>query len=229
MHEAYVCDIRTSVDPSNNVPVRAILSTADLPSGESSSRPQRAGCSKAVNYLHHAARTYCERGLPITLCRPGSNEPFGTEQPHHTWTMRSIDSLFAIHATANVGLLLGPSTGLVCIVCDGEAAEEKFNELFAGDVIHTPTWRSKRRLHRLFKWHPALEQLGKNMIVFGDDGAKLDVLIESATPTLLPPSWSGGVRLEWVMGQALAPATLPDSVLKKLGCVLVNDYCFVTK
>jgi hypothetical protein len=182
-----------------------------------------------VNYLHQAARTSCELGLPITLCRPASIEPFGTEQPNPTWTNRSIDSLFAIHATANVGLVLGPKSGLVRIVCDGEAADEAFYELFDGDVSDTLTWRSKRGLHRLFKWHPALAQFGKNKVVFGDDGVKLEVLSESATQTLLPPSWSGGVRLEWVMRPALASATLPDSVLNKLGCIVFNDYCFVTK
>ena len=70
------------------------------------------------------------------------------------------------------------------------------------------------------RWHPALEQLGKNKLVVGSDGAKLEILIGPHIQTLLPPSWADGVQREWVLGDQFLPdeaARIPEEVLRRLG------------
>jgi hypothetical protein len=156
---------------------------------------------KPANYLHAAARTYHDMGLPITLCK--GKAPFQADWPTLVWTPRTIDAVYQLNAAANVGLVLGPRSGLVDFECDSREAEESLLELFEGDIPDTPTWRSRRGLHRLFRWHSALEQLGKSKLTI--DGTKLEVLLGPGAQTLLPPSWADGIQREWVSGDQLLP------------------------
>ena len=183
------------------------------------STTKRARKSKPKNYLHAAARTYHDLGLPITLCR--GKAPWQHEWPTLSWTPRKIDATYRLQAAANVGLILGPRTGLVDFECDGAEAERTLLELFEGDIPETPTWRSRRGLHRLFRWHPALRHLGTSKFTIGSDGAKVDILIGPGAQTLLPPSWADGVQREWEFGDHLLPdrvALIGDDVLCRLGC-----------
>lgn len=149
--------------------------------------PQRNGpshtgrrpASEPLNELHAAARLYDAFGLPITVCR--GKAPRQTDWPNHEWTARTIDDTFRLYPASNVGLILGPRSGLVDFECDSPEAEQTLLELFEGDIPETPTWQSTRGLHRLFKFHPALEQLGTNKLRVGGDGSQLDLLIGPCT------------------------------------------------
>ena len=157
------------------------------------------------------------------MCR--GKAPWQPDWPQLTWTPRTIDSAYRLQAAANVGVILGRRSGLVDFDCDGPDAEQTLFDLFEGDIPETPTWRSRRGLHRLFKWHPALEQLGKSKVVLGGEEAKLEILIGPGVQTLLPPSWADGVQREWISGDGLLPdrvAPIPDHVLRKLGCDLAT-------
>jgi hypothetical protein len=173
-------------------------------------RTRKARKSTPLNYLHAAARTYHDLGLPITICR--GKAPWQPDWPTLKWAPRTIDAAFRQHQAANVGLVLGPRSGLVDFDCDGPDAEQTLLELFDGHIPDTPTWRSRRGFHRLFRWHPALEQLNTNKKAIGDDGAKVEVLIGPAWQTLLPPSYADGTKREWVFGDDL----LPDRAAKRL-------------
>ena len=74
-------------------------------------RPRKSRTSAPLNYLHAAARTYHDMGLPITICR--GKAPWQDEWPTLNWTQRTIDAAYKLHAAANVGLVLGPRSGLV--------------------------------------------------------------------------------------------------------------------
>ena len=73
------------------------------------------------------------------------------------WQTKSTDSLEAISQWladgSNVGLLLGPESGVVDVEFDDPAGIEQLAAFGITD-IHTPTWRSARGEHRLFKWEP---------------------------------------------------------------------------
>lgn len=175
------------------------------------------------NYLLTAALFYHGIGLPITLCQ--GKAPWHQGWPDIVWTPERIESAYRIRGGSNVGALIGRRSGLVDFDCDGPEAEQTLKELFGGDIPETATWRSRRGNHRLFKWHPALDQLGKSKLVLGNAEAKLEILIGPNVQTLLPPSWSDGVQREWISGEQLLPdrvASIPDHVLVKLGCDLAT-------
>jgi hypothetical protein len=182
-------------------------------------RPRNSRKSSPLNYLHAAARTYHDLGLPITICR--GKAPWQDGWPVLNWAPHTIDAAYKLNPAANVGLVLGPRSGLVDFECDGPEAEQTLLDLFNGEIPETPTWRARRGLHRLFQLHHSLLQLGKNKLTIGGDGAKVEILIGPGAQTLLPPSWADGVQREWVLGDSLLPsqaATIPDGVLRRLGC-----------
>ena len=54
--------------------------------------------------------------------------------------------------SANIGVRLGEQSNLIDIEADDEEAERTFFELFDGNPPITPTYKSRRGKHRLFKW-----------------------------------------------------------------------------
>src|SRR5262249_52080250 len=127
-------------------------------SGSIGKRSHRGRKSNPQNYLHAAAHSYHELGLPITICQ--GKTPWQTDWPDLNWTPAKIDSAYRFRPAANVGIVLGPRSGLVDFECDGADSEATLLELFGGDIPDAPTWRSRRGLHRLFRWHPTFDQLG---------------------------------------------------------------------
>ncbi len=201
----------------------SVSSTATARKKTSGRHPRRQSrkSKQPINYLHAAALAYLALGLPITLCM--GKAPWHTGWQTLEWTPESIDKAYQQRPAANVGVVLGQRSGLVDFDCDGPDAERTLLELFDGEIPTTPSWQSQRGLHRLFKWHPALERLGKNKLVIGEDDGKVEILIGPNVQTLLPPSYVG-MKREWVEGtQALDAAVIPDSVLLQLGCTLGEE------
>ena len=114
----------------------------------------------------------------------------------------------------NVGVLLGPGSGVVDIEWDDEAGKETAQRLGLTKII-TPTYRSGRSEHRLFRWD---ERLPKSAVA---KVAGLEIRIGGdgrGSQSILPPSrhWAGGAY-EWLAG--LGPdetdaAPVPDEVLE---------------
>ena len=94
------------------------------------SRPRRG--RHAV--VHH----YHETGLPITLCRPGGKTPIGAKWHQRVWTSAEIDAQFENHPDLNVGLVLGPRSGIIDIEIDGAGGDAALQMLFQGDVPVAP-------------------------------------------------------------------------------------------
>jgi hypothetical protein len=157
--------------------------------------PRKSQPKAPDNFLHAAALFYHRLGLPITLCK--GKDPFKKGWPTHEWTEREIDKEYKLFGAANVGVILGPRSKLVDFDCDGPDSEQTMLDLFDGNIPPTATWRSRKGLHRAFPWHPALAQLGKNKIKFGNDGAEVELLIGPNWQTILPPSWVDGVQRKW--------------------------------
>ncbi len=96
----------------------------------------------------------------------------------------------------NVGLLLGPQSGVIDIEFDDERGREIADKLLA-DVI-TPTYRSGRSVHRLFLWDDSLPDIQKRVVngleIRIGGGGKL-------TQSVLPPSrHHSGCDYDWLDG-----------------------------
>jgi hypothetical protein len=134
------------------------------------------------------------------------------------WQTKSTDSLQAISqwlaAGHNVGLLLGPESGVVDVEFDDPAGVEQLAAFGITDIC-TPTWRSARGEHRLFRWEPWMPLTA---VVKAD-------LIEirlggRAAQSVLPPSvHPTGERYEWIVPPSACPiAPFPAQLLRGLPC-----------
>jgi hypothetical protein len=117
------------------------------------------------------------------------------------WQTRSTDNpadvAAWIRSGSNVGILLGEPSGVVDVEYDSPDGLEELAAYGITD-LHTPTWRSARGQHRLFRWEPwmpttAVVKLGAIEIRIGGRAAQ-SVLPPSIHPT--------GVTYEWTTSPA---------------------------
>lgn len=165
---------------------------------------------------------YCQMGWKVLRCY-GVREPSvctcpkesdcGTPGKHpigEQWDARATDdedtimSWFESPLPVNVGLLLGPRSGVIDIELDGPEAQAAWNSLDLGE-IWTPTYKAGRGPHRLFRWDEKLpavsikKPMGIEMRI-GNGGR--------AIHSVIPPSTHHtGARYEWVPG--LSPEDVP--------------------
>jgi hypothetical protein len=134
--------------------------------------------------------------------------PLGTGWQHRATTSPD-DVARWIAAGDNVGLLLGPESGVVDVEYDDPAGLEQLGD-FGVLGLPTPTWRSARGEHRLFRWEPwmpatATTKLGMIEIRLGGRAAQ-SVLPPSRHPT--------GATYEWTTSPAdVAIAAFPAQLL----------------
>lgn len=96
-------------------------------------------------------------------------------------------------AGSNIGILLGPMSGVVDVEYDTPEGREQLAAFGLLD-IPTPTWRSARGEHRLFRWEPwmpptAVIKLGAIEIRIGGRAAQ-SVLPPSVHPTGVAYQWT---------------------------------------
>jgi hypothetical protein len=163
-----------------------------------------------------AAHYLLDFELPITLCKPGTKAPIGNGWPQRTWTHDDIDTTFQTHKGLNVGLILGPRSGLIDVEVDGPDGDAELQELFHGDVPVTPMWRSARGPHRLFQWHHDLARVAKSSVSMGSLEVRLGADGKGAQ-SLLPPSITDGWGRRWnVPLDECSPAPLPSGVRRRI-------------
>lgn len=133
------------------------------------------------------------------------------------WQHRSTDSIEEVEAWlsqgSNVGLLLGPASGVIDVESDTAEGEE-LARAYGLDRLDgaglTPTWRSARGVHRLYRWEPwmpatATIDLGGLEVRIGGRSAQ-SVLPPSIHPSGAPYRWE--VR-PWVEAGEVCVAELP--------------------
>jgi hypothetical protein len=128
------------------------------------------------------------------------------------WQTRSTDNPADVagwmRAGSNVGLLLGPASGIVDVEFD---EPEGLDQLAAYGItdLATPTWRSARGEHRLFRWEPwmppaAVVKLGAIEIRIGGRAAQ----------SVLPPSiHPDGTTYQWIVPPSVPVAGFPAQLL----------------
>ena len=157
----------------------------------------------------------CTCGRP-TCPTPGKHPAGGTGWQHRaTDNEDEIGRWFDVardgeHARVNVGLRLGPTSGVIDVEFDSPDAEAVLQK-YGLHLIDTPAYSSGRGVHRLFQhedWMP-------DSAVIKVEG--LEVRIgggEMASQSVLPPSWhKSGKQYSWLPGKSpeeIDPAKLPD-------------------
>lgn len=104
---------------------------------------------------------------------------------------------------SNIGLLLGPESGVIDVELDGDDAKQAWSDLGLGE-IWTPTYQAGRGPHRLFAWREDLPAVAVRKVLgievrIGNGGR--------AAQSVIPPSiHHTGVTYQWVPGMS------PDDV-----------------
>jgi len=114
---------------------------------------------------------------------------------------------------ANVGVLLGQSSGLVDFECDAPEAEEHLQQLFGGELPDGPRFQSSRGTHYLFAWRDDLPR--KATVRIG----KLDIKLGyKGSQSVFPPSrHASGKKYEWIVSPVDCELPkIPDSVVKRI-------------
>lgn len=166
--------------------------------------------------IRQAGLEYARLGWKIVLLHPKNKRPIGEAwQVKATDDEESLSDQFDKWPDANIGLLLGPASGVIDIEFDDDqgrlTAEQLFHDCF------TPTYKSSRSTHRLFRWSGDLPDVQKVLIeglevrIGGGDKAAQSVLPPSRHPT--------GSHYVWMQG--LSPgevelADVPEVVAAKL-------------
>lgn len=134
------------------------------------------------------------------------------------WQTKATDDMTYVKqwlaAGSNVGLLLGPESGVVDVEFDEPAGLEQLAAFGITD-IHTPTWRSARGEHRLFRWEPWMPLTA----VVKADSLEIRLGGRAAQSVLPPSTHPTGERYEWIVPPSLVTiAPFPAQLLRGLPC-----------
>lgn len=115
----------------------------------------------------------------------------------------------------NIAIALNQSD-LIDAECDSDEAETNLQAMFGGEIPPTPTWRSSRGCHRLFRQPPGLPVIA----VVKVDGVEFRIGNGKGAYSVVPPSvHPDGAHYKWLPGLSLDdvdPAELPDRVVRQL-------------
>lgn len=117
---------------------------------------------------------------------------------------------------ANIAVALHKSA-YMDVECDSEEAEERLRLSVSDEELRTPTWRSRRGLHRLYL-KPSVGETRAKVTV---EGIEFRGLGEGGALSTVPPSVhpDSGTRYEWVDGLSvweIEPLPLPNALVALL-------------
>ena len=131
------------------------------------------------------------------------------------WQTRATDNpgdvAAWLRAGSNVGLLLGPASGVVDVEFDDEAGRATLERLGLVDAA-TPTWRSARGEHRLFRWCDTLPPAAVAKI----DGLEVRIGNRAAQSVLPPSMHPDGQAYQWTTRPSVAVAAIPLRLMEEL-------------
>jgi hypothetical protein len=166
-------------------------------------------------HLLDAALGYAGRNWRVLQVHPRSKKPVATAwQRVATTDPALIARWWEFSPYCNVGVQLGPSSGILDAECDSEEAERELGALLGHSAPVVPTFLGKRGKHRLYRHTPDLPCPDKAVFHFrgiefrtgnGGKGAQ----------SLFPPSvHPDGPVYRWLVGPDEAdPAAFPAAAL----------------
>lgn len=167
-----------------------------------------------------AALEYAARGWRVIPVRAGEKRPYLDEwQRAASNDEERVIAWWEAGPDDNVGVVLGEGSDLIDVEADSAEAEELWNEIWRRSGLDhpvTPTFKSVRGKHRLFRWSAELPQakavfkIGSLEIRTGNGG--------KGAQTVFPPSrHPSGVRYEWLIPPSEADVVaLPQAVVALL-------------
>ena len=157
--------------------------------------------------------TLAAAGCRFVRLARGEKRPLGAAwQTKWTGDIEQVQQW--LRSGSNVGLLLGPASGVIDVEYDTPGGREQLAALGLLD-IPTPTWRSARGEHRLFRWEAWMPTAA---VVHLDD---LELRIGGrAAQSVLPPSrHPSGSVYEWIVRPGDVPvAAFPACLLEAMQC-----------
>jgi len=163
---------------------------------------------------HSSALFFASLGWHVVAMESGSKNPgsiVGQGWPEHCTTEPAkINRWFSDHPDANIGVLLGQKSNVIDLEYDSDEGRQIIEPACIG--IITPTYKSAKSVHRLFRYEdrftPEKAKVGLRGTEwrFGQDSAQ----------SVFPPSLhETGVRYEWLPGMSpddCAVLSLPDEL-----------------
>lgn len=168
-----------------------------------------------IHGVDESGRCTCGRAVCAT---PGKHPYFHDWPALATNDEETIFSWFRDCPHTNLGLLLGPESGVIDVEIDGDDARRAWDSLGLGEVW-TPTYTSGRGPHRLFKWQEGLPRSAVKKVM----GIEVRLGNGSAGQSVIPPSKHvSGAKYSWIDG--LSPEDVDVAPLpEKLFRLLYND------
>jgi hypothetical protein len=127
----------------------------------------------------------------------------------------TIERLWEHDPCANVGVMMGPLGGIIDVEFDDEEGRKTAAELLA-DGCFTPTWTSKRSVHRLFRF----DKKFAGATVTKRRGLEFRIGASKACQSVFPPSvHPSGKQYQWLEGLShhdVPVADLPHSLIELL-------------
>lgn len=116
---------------------------------------------------------------------------------------------------SNIGVLLGPSSGIVDFETDSDEGERKLADWFGGVIPPTPIFSSGKGKHRLFRWRDDFPAQANIPMGWGD--LKLGSG-DLGSQSVFPPSrHHSGKQYRWLIHpDEISPAVITDEVFAKI-------------
>ncbi len=154
------------------------------------------------------------------IIHPGEKRPRGADWGKSGLTAAQVKQRLASKPDRNVGIILGPMTGIVDFDCDGPGADDYLRELFDGTMPTSPWWESRRGRHYLFQHHPRLASVA----IVKNRGLEIRLGNGGQFQSVIPPSSTDGFTRTWGIDLAeCEPASIPESVVSKILAIATTN------
>lgn len=139
-------------------------------------------------------------------------------QTEATTNEEKIEEWWTLWPGSNVGVRFGKESNLIDIECDDDQQEANLAQMFGGEFPHTPTFKSGRGKHRLFRFRDDLPAANAKGIVYvGLVGFRTGGNALGAQSVFPPSKHKSGTNYEWVIHPSEAEvATIPDEVMNRI-------------
>ncbi len=160
-----------------------------------------------------AALSYAALGWHLVPLSPRGKKPWLPNwQNQASADEEQVAKWFTDRPNSNLGLQLGPRSGVIDIEGDEDGAEEDLLALFGGDVPVAPTYEADRGKHRLFKYRDDLPE--KAVVKVGRVEIRIGGGAKGAQSVLPPSIHPSGKQYQWLVPpDDCDPPELPDAVV----------------
>lgn len=172
----------------------------------------RTACISTAAYL-------CRHGIRIFPVGFRSKAPEQTVKHWNEDATNDINQFARMVPSGlfNIGMVFGPSSGVMDIEPDSPAAYMAIEALMKENGVQTLAYRSRRGIHRIFRWDDRLSHLGNNPKTPDKLECRLGS-VDKSFYSVCPPSvhQDTGEHYEWLPGCApweISPAELPQNVV----------------